>query len=186
MRITRLAGIVCAGLLTVSCHSGPKGHEKAAKLAQQYLTKTEFAEVQKQAENIYSSSLKNNLNMENVIYYWDSILCINKKREGFLAGEQQILDSIAGKKYPLCPKRIVTKSVDSRLYLSDFEGPKLVKKYYTNVELGNLVRNQPGIKPGFWRKPHNEVTAYYGEQAAKGAYRQGFKEGAETARRLYL
>lgn len=186
MKIRKLTSYVLAGMLAASCHSGPKGHEKAIKMAQQYLTTAEIKEAQKQAEFLCSSGIKNKLDMQDVIYYWDSVLCSNKRREGFLDAEQAILDSIDGKTTPIKRnQKVVRNAIDTRIELMDLERIKKIRGYYTPEEIPYLLEKEPKIKIGFKRKPYNEITAYYGEIALAGAYRQGYQNGLKVARKLY-
>lgn len=189
MKINKISGYMLAGLMAVSC-GRPSGSEKAIGLAGKYLDGKEINIALNNIGKIRSKTYNrgSSVNMQNTIYYWDSITAVNKEKEGFKAGYQMIKDSIEGRSYrkpyfelTLDGDTFVEKVAEEDNYFLLEEVRGRASKYYSGDEFLKLKQDEPSIKmvTGNYR---NILTDYFGNLAIEGAERKGFLEGAQSAR----
>lgn len=180
MRITRLAGYIGAGMMAVSCSVKPAS-EKALEHASKYLKGSELVVAEDRAAKITKTEA---MNYSHDIFYWDSLLSVNREKEFINKGKQYVLDGVNGKlqrkevfSMPIQPS--VAQSGESIL----FNAKKEVAKYYTGEEFLALERKAPNNSTGNkWGTSENYRTHYFGELSIVGAERRGYYKGIQIAR----
>ena len=78
MNIGKIAGYVGVGLLTASCTMKKPATEKAIEHASKYLKGSELYVAETKALNL---PIKDNHNYSHDIFYWDSLLSVNREKE---------------------------------------------------------------------------------------------------------
>lgn len=182
MKLNRVGAYICSAIMSMSCHNNYKPtSEKAIEHASKYLTGTELVVAQEKARYIVP---KDGTMYVNQIFYWDSLLCINKEKEGFQKGVQQIQDSLNGNYRRKLPIQVTSepKTDQTNKQIAD-SVKKEVSQYYSGEEMLELEKKAPD--PGNDRYKTNEghVTHYFGALATKGAERKGFREGLVNGRK---
>ena len=180
MRIAKIAGYVGAGLLSASCNFKP-ATEKALEHASKYLTGSELVVAEGKAWNI---AAKDNMNYSPNIFYWDSLLSVNKGKEFFENGKKYIKDSVAGNFKRRVPVHLYMEpdlTQDGKTIVDSIK--KEVAKYHTGEEMLSLERKAPKEYSEKWGTRDNQVTHYYGTLAVRGAERKGFNDGMISERK---
>ena len=181
MKLGKISGIVGAGLLAASCNMQKPATQRALEHAAKYLKGHEVAVAKGKVLNFHIHDYVDN---SQDIFYWDSLLSVNREKQYREVGKQYIKDSIANKnqrkpifKMPIEPD--INKGTKGRLDSIKLE----VSKYYTGKEFIDLETNAPnnGVMVKFGTID-NQITHYYGELAIKGAERKGFLDGANAER----
>lgn len=181
MKLGKIATYIGAGLLAVSCSVKKPASEKALAHASNYLKGTEIVMAEKKAWNIPSLD---NMNYSHDIFYWDSLLSVNREKEFFKKGQQYANDSINGKQANR-PEFSVTQiepEAKTNSYHHTIDSIKLeVAKYYSGRDFLNLEQRAPHNSFGAkWGTNENARTHYYGLLSIKGAERKGFEDGVAS------
>ena len=182
MKIGRLAGYVGAGLLATSCTMTKPAPEKALEHAAKYLKGTEVSVAQRRVLSLPSNE---SYNRSHDIFYWDSLLSVNREKEYFQLGKQHITDSVNGihKRKPIFQMPIEPKLDQKSSSILDSIKNE-VAKYCTGEEFLKLEKNAPHREIGAkWGTSDNITTHYLGELAIKGAERKGFYDGMAAERK---
>lgn len=181
MKTSRIAGYVGAGLLAVSCNMQKPATTKALEHASKYLTGTELVVAEGRASKITKESYTD---YSGPIFYWDSLLSVNREKEFYEKGKQHVKDSVAGKynRKPLFQMPLKPDESQKAETIRD-SVKKLVSHYYSGYEMLKLEQKEP---PTVWTKygvNRSHVTQYYGSLGIAGAERKGFQEGLAAERK---
>ena len=182
MNIGKIAGYIGAGLLTASCTMKKPASEKALEHASKYLKGSELFVAEERARNLPSIDSHN---YSQDIFYWDSLLSVNREKEYKNLGKKYIEEGASGK-YNRKPLFIMplepNKTQKGKSILDSIK--RVVSSYYTGEEFLKLEKNAPRSDFGAkWGTNDNLKTHYYGELAIKGAERKGFSDGLNEARK---
>ena len=117
------------------------------------------------------------------IFYWDSLLSVNREKEYKDLGKKHVIDNANGN-YSRKPRFILPLKPNTtqkgKSILDSIKG--IVSTYYTGEEFLKLEKNAPKADFGAkWGTNNNMQTHYYGELAIKGAERKGFNDGLKEA-----
>lgn len=182
MNIGKIVGYIGAGLLTASCTMKKTATEKAIEHTSKYIKGSELFVAEKKAWNLPSIDSHN---YAHDIFYWDSLLSVNREKEYKDLGKKHIQDSLNGNHrriphfvMPLEPNT----TQKGKTILDSIKG--IVSSYYTGEEFLKLEKNAPRADFGAkWGTNDNMRTHYFGELAIKGAERKGFHDGLNEARK---
>ncbi len=182
MNIGKVTAYIGAGLLTASCTIKQPAREKALEHASKYIRGSELVAAQGRASKVNSCDF---MNYSRDIFYWDSLLSVNREKEFKQLGKQHIIDSAnhnySRKPFFIMPIEPNVKQKGEKI-LDSIKGE--VAKYYSGEEMLKLEKNAPkGAYGSKWGTNDNQVTHYYGELAIKGAERKGFHDGLNEARK---
>lgn len=181
MKISRTMGCVVTGLLMTACDAGKPVNQRALEHSAKYLNGIEYVVAKDNASKIFK---KDYVDASKDIFYWDSIVSVNKEKEAFQKGIKYIKDSLAGiyKRKPLFNmplKPDVSKSAREILA----ESKKEASKYYSGQEMLTLEKKAPNAD---WYIKHgtsdNYTVHYLGQLTIVGAERKGYNEGLQFAR----
>lgn len=182
MKLNRVGAYICSALMTVSCHNNYKpATDKALEQASKYLRGTELVVAEEKASYI---AQKDGTMYVNQIFYWDSVLCVNKEQEAFKKGVQHIKDSMAGNYRRKLPLQI---SLEPKTHQKTKRIVDSVKKevsqYCNGEEMLNLERKAPKVDNNRYLTTDGYVTHYFGTLAIQGAERKGFNDGLIEGRK---
>lgn len=182
MNIGKVTAYIGAGLLAASCTVKQPARVQALEHASKYLRGSELVAAEGRAGKINTSDV---MDYSRDIFYWDSLLSINREKEFNQLGRQHVLDSAnhnyTRKQFFIMPIEPNVKQKGERI-LDSIKGE--VAEYYTGEEMLKLEKNAPnGAFGAKWGTNDNQVTHYYGELAIKGAERKGFNDGLNEARK---
>ena len=180
MRINRVAGYIGAGLMAVSCSVKP-ATEKALEHASKFLKGSELVVAEERAAKITKTEA---MNYSHDIFYWDSLLSVNREKEFVNKGKQYVQDGANGK---LQRKEVFSMPMNPNTEQSGesilSNAKKEVAKYYTGEEFLALERKAPNNSSGNkWGTSENYRTHYFGELSVAGAERRGYYKGIQLAR----
>lgn len=182
MKLSKIAAYTGAGLLTVSCNV-KEPHIKALKHASKYLKGSELVVAEEKAQQIIRKDITNHAAQ---IFYWDSLLSVNKEKDSFKKGIEYIKDSVNGnvkRKLPIHISAELDTDKTEKEILGNIK--KEVAEYYSREEFLDLERKAPKYFGSEFSTNEGYVTHYYGTLAVQGAERKGFNEGLVEGRKKF-
>lgn len=185
MRIGKIASYIGIGLVTASCSVKKPAQEKALDQAAKYLKGHELVIAEQRA---LQQPHKESHICSQDIFYWDSLLAVNREKEYKQLGKQYIKDSIDGvyKRKPFFKLPIDDNIKQKGLEIVD-SIKKEVSRYYSGEDILKLERKAPKQEGSSkYGLNDNAQTHYLGMIGVAGAERKGFETGLAEARKSLL